>query len=214
MSEAPSSSVCHGDEPGQPGLQRWIRFLVGGAKVADVMPQVAGRRPGAPRAQSRRRATTRPSTPGRTRLVLALAVAGFLVALAGCGDDSTSASSTTTTATASTTPGTVTPTTPGSQPAGPTSGVSIPQVSGYTDETADGNLRQGLRGARVLALQKKLKALGYDVGTPDGLFGAKTRAAVVKFQTDKSLGVDGIVGPKTLAALDAACQAQPGCAAA
>jgi peptidoglycan hydrolase-like protein with peptidoglycan-binding domain len=143
-----------------------------------------------------------------------VAFAGFPLALVGCGDDDSSSGASSSTTPAATTPGTVTPTTPGAQPAGPTSAPAIPQVPGYQDETADGALKQGLRGPRVLALQKKLKALGYDVGTPDGLFGAKTRAAVVKFQTDKSLGVDGIVGPQTFAALDAACQANSACAAA
>jgi peptidoglycan hydrolase-like protein with peptidoglycan-binding domain len=58
-----------------------------------------------------------------------------------------------------------------------------------------------MKGVRVQALQAKLLTLGYDPGTADGLFGAKTKAAVQKFQTDKGLVADGIVGPLTQAAL-------------
>jgi peptidoglycan hydrolase-like protein with peptidoglycan-binding domain len=58
-----------------------------------------------------------------------------------------------------------------------------------------------MKGPRVQALQAKLTALGYDPGVADGLFGARTKAAVQKFQTDKGLVADGLVGPQTQAAL-------------
>jgi len=48
-----------------------------------------------------------------------------------------------------------------------------------------------------MELQKFLNAAGYDVGTPDGKFGAKTRAALIKFQIAKGLKGDGIVGKLT-----------------
>ena len=48
---------------------------------------------------------------------------------------------------------------------------------------------------------KRLKELGYDPGSVDGIFGEKTRKAVVAFQRDNGLSQDGIAGPKTLAAL-------------
>lgn len=50
-------------------------------------------------------------------------------------------------------------------------------------------------------LQARLSALGFDAGDPDGLFGAKTTAAVKQFQLSRSLTVDGKVGAKTKAAL-------------
>ena len=63
------------------------------------------------------------------------------------------------------------------------------------------------RGEDVRALQIDLKALGYACGTADGIFGAKTSAAVVAFQRDHGLEVDGIVGKKTRAALMEALEA-------
>lgn len=55
-----------------------------------------------------------------------------------------------------------------------------------------------LQGDDVLKLQQRLLELGYtEVGTPDGIFGQMTRSAVVRFQQNNKLDVDGYVGPKT-----------------
>lgn len=61
-------------------------------------------------------------------------------------------------------------------------------------------------GSDVVSYQKALIALGYDLGRAgaDGISGVKTITAVRAFQTKAGLTVDGIVGKKTLAALDAA----------
>ena len=83
--------------------------------------------------------------------------------------------------------------------------------TGATDNTGAGNtagttgatVRSGSRGADVTYLQQRLTALGYKPGTADGIFGSKTLAAVRAFQADHKLAVDGIVGPKTWAALAA-----------
>lgn len=53
----------------------------------------------------------------------------------------------------------------------------------------------------ILQVQERLIALGYRPGPADGRDGPKTREAVRAFQRDKGLAVDGIAGPKTLAAL-------------
>lgn len=58
-------------------------------------------------------------------------------------------------------------------------------------------LKMGSTGTYVKKLQKKLNSLKYNCGTADGVFGAKTLAAVKKFQKKKKLTVDGIVGKKT-----------------
>lgn len=65
-------------------------------------------------------------------------------------------------------------------------------------------LREGLTGSDVIQLQKELNTLGYNVGTVDGIFGPKTKAEVVAFQTAESVTADGIVGPITFNALNTA----------
>ena len=66
------------------------------------------------------------------------------------------------------------------------------------------NLRRGSRGSDVTRLQAALNALGYACGAADGVFGAKTEAAVRAFQQTNDLKVDGIAGRDTQAALYAA----------
>ena len=61
--------------------------------------------------------------------------------------------------------------------------------------------KQGSRGTEVKNIQKKLKELGFYSGNIDGIFGPQTKNAVINFQRQKGLKVDGIVGAKTLQAL-------------
>lgn len=62
-------------------------------------------------------------------------------------------------------------------------------------------LRRGSKGSAVTELQKKLKRWGYYSGAVDGVFGNGTEAAVKAFQRKNGLTADGVVGPKTAAAL-------------
>ena len=78
-------------------------------------------------------------------------------------------------------------------------------------DTSERMLRKGDEGDDVAALQEQLNNLGYPLGNygpdkngVDGDFGKKTDEAVRRFQKDQGLDTDGIVGPKTLAALKAA----------
>ncbi|KAF3884453.1 MULTISPECIES: peptidoglycan-binding domain-containing protein [Nostocales] len=66
-------------------------------------------------------------------------------------------------------------------------------------------LRRGNQGAEVERLQRDLSYLGYDLGPAgiDGIFGEYTEKAVMAFQTDSHITVDGIVGPETGKALGA-----------
>lgn len=63
-------------------------------------------------------------------------------------------------------------------------------------------LQLGMRGADVKALQKRLQAKGFSPGAADGLFGHGTEAALLAFQRSEGLLADGIVGPRTRAALE------------
>ncbi|MBQ2661328.1 MAG: spore cortex-lytic enzyme [Clostridia bacterium] len=59
----------------------------------------------------------------------------------------------------------------------------------------------GSRGSEVKTIQTKLKRWGYYNGTVDGIFGTKTKQAVISFQRKNGLTADGIVGSATLRAL-------------
>lgn len=67
-------------------------------------------------------------------------------------------------------------------------------------QLGDRVLSYGSWGADVFQLQLELKALGYALEA-DGHFGSQTRRVVTAFQLASGLTPDGIVGPKTLAAL-------------
>jgi lytic murein transglycosylase len=60
---------------------------------------------------------------------------------------------------------------------------------------------QGLSGDQMKALQTKLEAKGYDVGTVDGILGTNTREAIRKEQMRLGLPVDGWPTPDLLAKL-------------
>lgn len=60
---------------------------------------------------------------------------------------------------------------------------------------------KGMDGPDVSALQVLLLAHGYTIRTISGVFDEATEISVRKYQTDHSLDVDGIVGPKTWASL-------------
>ena len=59
----------------------------------------------------------------------------------------------------------------------------------------------GSQGEEVRQIQTKLTELGFFSDKIDGIYGEKTKAAVIRFQKQKGLTADGIAGTKTLAAL-------------
>lgn len=61
--------------------------------------------------------------------------------------------------------------------------------------------KYGSRGDEVTQIQTKLKRWGYYNGNIDGIYGSQTQEAVRYFQRKNGLTVDGIAGPKTLAAM-------------
>ena len=71
------------------------------------------------------------------------------------------------------------------------------------DDSTDQNsitstLRVGSSGAEVKILQTRLKSLGYLSGSADGQFGTGTMKAVMLFQKQGGLTVDGVAGPITV----------------
>jgi peptidoglycan hydrolase-like protein with peptidoglycan-binding domain len=64
-------------------------------------------------------------------------------------------------------------------------------------------LRQGSKGDEVVKLQSCLNYIMNAGLTVDGVFGAKTLAAVKNFQSKYGLSVDGVVGPATISKMNA-----------
>lgn len=64
-------------------------------------------------------------------------------------------------------------------------------------------IKQGAKGSLVKVLQEILISKKYNLGGhgADGVFGSMTKKAVMKFQQDKNLLIDAIVGPNTWSAL-------------
>lgn len=59
----------------------------------------------------------------------------------------------------------------------------------------------GSRGDEVTAIQRALSERGYYYAGIDGIYGKSTENAVINFQKDNGLRIDGIAGNETLAAL-------------
>ena len=86
-----------------------------------------------------------------------------------------------------------------------TEDVGTENVSNDSANTTSKNsyplIRRGDTGEYVEKAQRYLNKWDYSLET-DGIFGEKTEAAVIDFQTKKCLEVDGIVGPITWGALE------------
>ena len=71
-------------------------------------------------------------------------------------------------------------------------------VSTNTGEEVSALSKVGSRGTEVRAIQEKLKERGLYTIAVDGIYGAKTKEAVIKFQKQQGITADGIAGPVTL----------------
>ena len=89
-------------------------------------------------------------------------------------------------------------TSPAAVPAAATQAAT--QVAAAASSTT---LRIGSKGKAVLAAQKRLAALGYWLGKPDGVYDSATAHAVTALQKVAGLSRDGILGPHTAKALAA-----------
>jgi peptidoglycan hydrolase-like protein with peptidoglycan-binding domain len=70
-------------------------------------------------------------------------------------------------------------------------------------DTSNPTIRKGSTGNPVRRAQKRLTLGGYPTNGVDGIFGADTEAAVRRFQGDRGLTLDGVVGPRTWGEIDA-----------
>jgi N-acetylmuramoyl-L-alanine amidase len=61
--------------------------------------------------------------------------------------------------------------------------------------------RPMLRGDDVAELQTRLNNLGFDAGKPDAIFGPDTQKAIIEFQHNRGLAVDGVAGPEVITEL-------------
>lgn len=126
---------------------------------------------------------------GRT-LALAVALAFAATAVAACGLSPSQRLSPGTAVLDATEEATSTPTASVSAPASADPSVGREQV-----------LRAGDSGSGVQELQRLLASAGYWLGEPDGEYGPLTVQAVLALQKVAGLSPDGVVGPKTRAAL-------------
>jgi peptidoglycan hydrolase-like protein with peptidoglycan-binding domain len=88
-------------------------------------------------------------------------------------------------------------------------GSGAPAPVNLNSGSCPANIVRGQRSGCVTELQSLLNHHGGDLSV-DGDFGPATESAVRSFQAEKGLGVDGIVGPQTKAALYGVVSPPPG----
>jgi lipoprotein-anchoring transpeptidase ErfK/SrfK len=93
------------------------------------------------------------------------------------------------------------PTTPADEPSASTEDAG--EQPAVDADPAEPGKRPAQDPVDLAAVQSRLRDLGYLLGPADGVRGQQTVAAVMAFQRVNGLSVDGVVGPRTLAALEA-----------
>ncbi len=149
---------------------------------------------------------------GLSHTVGALTLTATVCLLSGCANQRPALLPPVTRPTSTTTPpvsapSTTSTTTPPVSAPSTTSTTTPPP--GSTTPTTVPVLGPGSRGPAVLALQQRLVALHYWLGTPDGVFGDSTEQAVYALQKAESIERDGLVGPVTEAALSRGVMPEP-----
>ncbi len=75
-------------------------------------------------------------------------------------------------------------------------------VSSFSDiGSVPDSSKEGDKGDDVVKLQQALYLLGYYTGVIDGYYGAKTTAAVTRFQKNRGMSDDGVAGSSTIRVL-------------
>ena len=78
---------------------------------------------------------------------------------------------------------------------------SLLLASAGTLSCAEAAYHQGDQGQDIAGIQAQLNALGYSAGSADGDFGQATARAVVRFQRDRGLETDSVIGTATYSAI-------------
>ena len=78
---------------------------------------------------------------------------------------------------------------------------SLLLASTGTLSCAEAAYHRGEQGQDIAGIQEQLNALGYSAGSADGSFGQATAAAVERFQRDRGLDTDGVIGAATYSAI-------------
>ena len=118
------------------------------------------------------------------------------------GTPSPTSTSLTETATPTQTQGPTPSATTMQSPTATTTPTATPPPTTTSEPAAPPLLERGDEGPPVLAVQERLASLGYWVGPQDGDFGHLTEQAVLALQGAAGLARDGVVGPRTRAALE------------
>lgn len=84
-------------------------------------------------------------------------------------------------------------------------------IMAYAGSGGGGGSQSGSPSGRMTVREQQaaLRAAGFDPGPIDGIIGPRTRAAIRAYQQANGLTVDGIVGPQTTAALQRSTAGQP-----
>ena len=146
-------------------------WLAGSEASTSSYPRLAGRQ-----------LTARQAAAAAGALALAILLAGLAVAGVFSGGGSPRAKP----------PATVPPATSPSTTATQPTSIAAPPAT---------TLKPGDKGAQVRTLQRALASLGHPAGKIDGQYGPATIRALKAFQAASGLTADGVLGPKTLAAL-------------
>ena len=135
------------------------------------------------------------------RIAVAAVATAALVTLAGCGASPRASSPEPSTKPAALVATDASPT-PSSVPSTAPSVAPTPTPTPTPTITLTRKVKSGMSGSDVLAIQKRLTALGYWLGTPNGKFGSLTQQAVWALQKAAGLTPNGVVTGKTLQALN------------
>jgi peptidoglycan hydrolase-like protein with peptidoglycan-binding domain len=136
----------------------------------------------------------------RKTLTYAVAMAAAVSLAAGCSSTNDDSGAQQAAPPPSTAPAPSETSTAPSEPSPTATPSATPPSTPPTKATPE-KLKNGAKGDRVVALQKRLAELGYWNGKADGEFGGTTEQAVFALQKSAGLSRDGVVGTKTEKAL-------------